>query len=127
MSTNVITVNSNDTETLNRLYNGSALTLEGLNADDIDSLLDYVDEVAGLKNRTAYKISGATMNNAYKLTDDNAYPDNLTIVCVALEDIKDVDSIVMARFDFGGRWFDDVVDNNARREEENGNEGIRKL
>ena len=127
MSTEVINVAKGDTATLNKLYDSSALTLEGLAIDDVDSMLDYVDEISGLKTRRAYVINGDVMNDAYGLTGSNAYPDDLHIVCVDLNDIDNVDKLVVARFGFGGRWFDDVVDNNARREEENGGVGRREL
>ena len=34
---------------------------------------------------------------------------------IKLSDLINPSAIVFKRFDFGGRWFDDVVDNNARR------------
>lgn len=127
MSTKTINVTEQDVNLLNQLYTGSALTIEGLDANDVDSLMDALEDICGVENRTAYVISGAVMNAAYKLTGDNAYPDDLTIVCVKLDDLKSIDGLVTARFSFGGRWFDDVVDNNAMREEENGNTGKRQL
>lgn len=127
MSTKTINVTEQDVNLLNQLYTGSALTIEGLDANDVDSLMDALDDISGVENRVAYIISGATMNAAYGLTDSNAYPDDLTIVCVNLDDLKSIDKLITARFSFGGRWFDDVVDNNAMREEENGNTGKRQL
>ena len=58
------------------------------------------------------------MNLAYGLTGDNAYRDDLHIVSVKLSDIENVGAIVIPRFQVGGRWFDDIVANNRRREEE---------
>ena len=60
-------------------------------------------------------ISGAYMNSVYDLFGSNAYPDDLNIVVIRLSDLKDYSAIIMKRFEFGGRWFDDVVDNNTRR------------
>ena len=37
-----------------------------------------------------------------------------------LDDIEDPTKIAIPRFQVGGRWFDDIVDNNRRREEGNG-------
>ena len=56
------------------------------------------------------------MNINYGLTGTNKYKDDLTIVSIKNEDIKDLSAIIMPRFEVGGRWFDDVVDNNVRRE-----------
>ena len=58
------------------------------------------------------------MNNAYGLTGENAYKDELTILSIKLEDIENVGAIIIPRFDIGGRWFDDIVDNNARHQKE---------
>jgi len=127
MSTKTVDVSEKDINILNQLYNNSALTLEGLDANDVDSLMDALEDICGVENRTAYIISGAAMNAAYKLTGNNAYPDDLTIVCVKLDDLKSIDRLITARFSFGGRWFDDVVENNAAREEANGHEGQRYL
>ena len=52
------------------------------------------------------------MNKVYGLTDDNAYPDRLDIVSIVGNTVP----MTMRRFEFGGRWFDDIVDNNAWRE-----------
>ncbi len=127
MSTKTINVTEHDVNLLNQLYTSSALTIEGLDADDVDSLMDALEDISGVENRVAYVISGAAMNAAYALTGSNAYPDDLTIVCVNLDDLKSIDKLITARFSFGGRWFDDVVDNNAAREEENGGVGRRQL
>ena len=58
------------------------------------------------------------MNNAYGLTGNNAYKDDLTIFCIKLEDIENVDAITLPRFEIGGRWFDDVIGNNEARQRE---------
>ena len=55
------------------------------------------------------------MNNIYNLYDNNAYNKDLTIVSIIGIDLM---KIALKRFSVGGRWFDDIVDNNARRKEE---------
>ena len=65
----------------------------------------------------SYILSGKAMNDGYGLTGSNRYPDDLNILVVPLDAFKDPARIVLPRFQLGGRWFDDVVDNNARREE----------
>lgn len=57
------------------------------------------------------------MNDNYNLTGSNAYPNNLTLISIKTDDIKNLNAIIIPRFEVGGRWFDDIVDNNARREE----------
>ena len=56
------------------------------------------------------------MNEAYQLTDDNAYPNDLNIVSIKLENIKDVFKMSIPIFDIGARWFSDIVDNNRVRQ-----------
>ena len=107
-------------EQLNELYNDSAFTIEGLKADkeNLKALLNWLKERTPLKREVVYTIEGNVMNRKYGLTGNNAYPDeNCTIVCVKLADMENFDGIVLPRFDIGGRWFDDVVNNNRERED----------
>ena len=98
---------------------GSALTIEGLAKESIPDFVDWVKQYTPMKSETAYIISGNTMNNVYHLTGINAYPNDLTIVSIKLEDMENAMAVAIPRFQIGARWFDDIVDNNARREEEN--------
>lgn len=95
---------------------GSALTIEGLAKESIQDFIDWVKQYTPMKSETAYIISGDTMNNVYCLTGSNAYPNDLTIVSIKLEDMENAMAVVIPRFQIGARWFDDIVDNNARRE-----------
>ena len=111
----------NDKATLDELYNGSAFTMEGLDPADesLAQLLEWIKGHTAVKNERFYIVSGSLMNMAYGLTGDNAYPEtNCTLVCMKLEDMENSNAITLPRFQIGGRWFDDVVANNARREEE---------
>ena len=58
---------------------------------------------------------GKVMNDFYDLSGNNRYPDDSHIVSVI--DI-DLCKVTFKRFEIGGRWFDDIVDNNASREAE---------
>lgn len=100
------------------LRNNSALTWEGLSADDesLNQLKDWINRYTKLLNERVYIIHGKQMNKWYKLTGNNAYPDDLTIVSIDLQDIESVQAIVIPRFEVGGRWLDDIIDNNIRRE-----------
>jgi hypothetical protein len=92
-------------------YKGSALTLEGL---DLDSLSDYNDYLTPFKNVediTFYIIKGEVFNERFPST----YGDDIHIVVVKLDELRDIGRLSLARFEFGGRWFDDVVDNILRR------------
>lgn len=108
-------------ETLDYLYSESALTFEGTSTDDDNMkwlcnwLVEnkFLDEKAHL---TIYDVTGKLMNSYYGLTGRNRYKARLNIVCVPLSQLGNIGSLALARFQLGGRWFDDVVSNNARRE-----------
>lgn len=108
-------------EQLDNLYNDWALTLEGFAPDEknLAELLDWIKVYTPLKREDVYIIQGCVMNREYHLTGSNAYPEvYCTIACVKLDDMEHPEAVTMPRFMIGGRWFVDVVDNNARREEQ---------
>ena len=113
-----ITVNTK--AQLDELEKGSALTFIGcVNTDEeAKCYFDWIRQRSPLKQERLYIVSGWVMNSAYGLTGKNAYKDDLTIFCIKLEDIENVAAITLPRFEIGGRWFDDVVANNARFQRE---------
>ena len=115
----------NDRATLDALYNNSALTFEGVAASDenVKAVLTWVKNYTPLKREDVYVIEGSLMNREYGLTGDNAYPEtDCTILCIKLDDMEKPMAVTLPRVTVGGRWFDDVVDNNARREAEKNGE-----
>ena len=112
------TINTDITMSLcDEFYDGSALTIEGLDLDSLDDYANYLDNICGLENGAVfYVIDGNEMNDFYMLSGKNAYPGDLHIIVIKLSDLVDPNKVILKRFEFGGRWFDDVVDNNARRE-----------
>ena len=102
-------------EQLDKLYENWAFTIEGLAEESIPDLMNW------LKNNTTFKTdkpivyvtSGAVMNKKYSLKGDNAYSDEINIVSVIDIDLMEV---ALKRFQIGGRWFKDIVDNNQRRQ-----------
>ena len=112
-------INVTTKEQLNNLYEQSALTWEGLTADEenLNAVKEWLNVHGALLEDTEpifHIIAGDFMNTVYGLTSSNAYEDDLTIVSVTDIDLM---KVVIPRFEVGGRWFDDVVDNNASREE----------
>lgn len=106
-------------EQLDALYNQSALTWEGLDSseENLNAVLNWLSENKAIiegTEPTFHVIKGKLMNDTYGLTDDNAYHEDLNLVSVT--DINQV-PITLPRFEVGGRWFDDIVDNNIRRQE----------
>ena len=112
--------NVNSGSELAYLYDHSALTWEGLDTSE-DSLSQVSD---WLKNKDAltsepsfYIITGKFMSDYYELTGTNRYQDDLNIVSVDPKCIN-LGKVIIARFESGGRWFNDIVDNNEDREQE---------
>lgn len=111
-------INVSTKEQLDELYNESALTWEGLSSDEgnlnaVENWLNQHGAITEGKEPTFHIITGELMNTTYGLTGDNAYSKDLTLVSVTnIDQMK----VVFPRFEVGGRWFDDVVDNNVRRE-----------
>lgn len=101
-------------EELDLLYSKSAFTYIGINRESIPDLVNWVEENSSNKVEEVYVIQGSLMNKEYGLLKD-PYPNDTNIVSIMLEDIV---SIVIKKFEIGARWFDDIVDNNERRESE---------
>ena len=99
---------------------GSALTFEGLDTSDesLNSMLDWIKTYTKMKYETIYVTKGSQMNDWYELSGDNAYNKDLSIVSVDLKDLENPSAITLPRFNVGGRWLDDVIDNNVQRQKE---------
>lgn len=103
-----------DKKEIEALASESALTREGVILEEIDTayaqvLAQYTD----VTNCTAHIIKGSVMNKAYHLTGSNAYPADTNIV--SFTGINTA-PLVFARFQYGFRWMDDIIDNNRRRQ-----------
>ena len=107
-----------DREGVDALYNDSALTFEGLTRDSIPDVIQWVKRYSQFKTpeEEVFVVSGETMNREYGLTGINQYVTHLNIVCVKLSDLANPMRLAVPRLRVNGRWFDDVVDNNARHE-----------
>lgn len=110
-------VDVTDRAGLDALYKDSALTFEGITRDSIPDVVNWVKRYTRFKNEEeVFVVSGKTMNDFYGLTGINQYVTHLNIVCIKLANLVEPMKLALPRFRVGGRWFDDVVDNNARRE-----------
>lgn len=104
---------------LNKLYEGSAWTWEGISTseENLKAIVDwFAEQDCPLKEETFYVISGKTMNDVYELTGNNQYSNDLNLLSIDLDNITNVEALVFVKFQVGARWFDDIVDNNRRRE-----------
>lgn len=92
-------------EDLKHLYDHSAMTWEGLVEEDFSTAI----KTCGAENAEGYVTKGAVMNEICKLTGSNAYPEDLDIFSV-----YPFKGLAMM---YGARWMDDIIDNNADRED----------
>lgn len=104
------------------LEKGSAFTFEGLMSDDknLNDLVDFFNEKTNVKiPMKIYHATGEKVNNLYGLTGRNAYPNDLDIVLLPLDNWNELGDLPMIKIQIGARWFDDIVDNNRMRQEKN--------
>ncbi len=102
-------------EKLDEFYEDWSLVFTGVIEEEIPMYFDFLRQYTKVEDR-GYIITGKMMNEKYGLTGDNQYQDDLHFLVVMLKDIEDVGQIAIPRFMVGGRWFNDIVDNNSRRE-----------
>ena len=105
---------------LREAYEGSFYTIEGAGGDVNDWKKGYADLLRDRGIGTISKwieFTGRDMNVESCLTGTNRYPDSLHFLAFPLTGL-DVEKLAFFKLQMGDRWFDDIVDNNARREQE---------
>lgn len=108
-----------DETKLRELENTSAFTIEGAggNLHKWCVGLNEMLEQRGIGQvKEFYNFSGQLMNETYGLTSSNRYPDDLTFLSFPLDNLN-IGKLAMFKLEFGARWLDDIVDNNATREQ----------
>ena len=105
-------------EKIRELEKGSAFTFEGFMKKDANKLIDILEKnKTGIKTPvTIYTWNGELFNTIYGLTDDNAYPNDLTFISIDLNSFTDIGRLAVVKLEIGARWLDDIVDNNAYRQ-----------
>lgn len=116
-----IKIISADETKIRELKNGSAFTWVGLSGleNDKETIVKCFKEekvLADVETFEFYTWKGELMNQIYQLTGSNAYPEDLTFVSIPLNMFKNIGKLAMMKLQYGARWLDDIVDNNARRE-----------
>lgn len=99
-------------------YHTSAFTFEGIDISNKENMKNFKEQFEKIARETGftekkmigYFYKGSSMNKHFKLTGDNAYPDDLTFVS-----IPNYYNPIM-KLKMGARWFDDIVDNNSIRQ-----------
>ena len=108
---------------LNEAYNGNYYTIIGCGDDINEWKVGYAQL---LKNegigtiRHWIEFTGADMNRVYGLTGTNAYQPDLHFLAFRLEDDMNISKLAFLKLRLGDRWFNDIVDNNMRHQENSG-------
>lgn len=96
-------------EIFDMLYEGSAMTVQGLMMEELDKYIEFFKENCGLHDGcTVYHYVGKVYNDYYKTTGKKRYPAKLNNISIKLDDM---DNCMGARFMI--RWFDDIVANDT--------------
>jgi len=113
----LIKVPNDKMEMLEEFCKNSMFTFEGIDVESKEGqegLALFEDEArkAGYKKdeMIGYYFKGKLMNEAYQLTNDNAYQDDFTFLVIP--DFYNP----MFKLAVGARWFDDIVANNSIRQ-----------
>lgn len=101
-------------------YEGSYYTITGCGGDINEWVKGYNNELSkrGIgRIDKFYLFYGRDMHANYGLSGNNAYPDELTFLMFANDGLV-IPKLAMFKYAMQDRWFDDIVDNNARAQEE---------
>ena len=99
---------------LDRLYSNSSLTLIGLHRKSLKEWMEHMSDFIVTDKVTIYTYTGKKMNDKYNLRGNVAYPAALTNFSFETNLVfgDNILEVAVDRFNYGGRWFDDIVDNN---------------
>ena len=96
-------------------YEGSMLTFAGMVPEEAQLYVDYFKDFTTVDESVdGYIYTGKAMNTYYHLRGKKRYPEDLHFLTIPLKAFKECGKIAIPRFQIGGRWFDDIVDNNRR-------------
>lgn len=107
-------------EILRRAYEGSYYTITGCGGDLQEWKSGYAEMLAdaGIGKPTEWiEFAGADMNYEFELYGTNAYDDDLHFLAFPLTGLN-VSKLAMFKLRMGDRWFDDIVENLLRSEDE---------
>ena len=108
-------------EMFKEMYNGSWFTIEGIKMSDHEIMKKEITKIFNEREigipQKWYSFTGKEMNTMYNLTGSNQYKDDLGFLACSLDGLY-IPKLAMFRLVYADRfkWFDDIVDNNQRRE-----------
>lgn len=112
-------IESKKMDKLDRAYEGSWYTITGCGGSLDDWKNGYADimQKNGIGTPKEWiHFTGAEMNDKYNLMGDCKYPDDLNFLAFSNDGLN-IGKLAMFKMAMQDRWFDDIVDNNAWRNE----------
>jgi hypothetical protein len=106
------------------MYKGSYYTIVGCdNVQEYEDAYKQMLRDAGLPEPIRWvSFTGQSMNAIYQLIGEDAYPDDLNFLAFSLNGMgSNGGKLALFRLQNGDSWFDDIVDNNARAQDDDGN------
>lgn len=100
------------------MYNGWYYTITGAGGsleEWVQGYNEMLDEQGIGTPEYWVTFKGADMNQYYGLTGDNRYIDGLNFLAFPLNGLN-TSRLAMFKLKMADRWFNDICDNNARRE-----------
>jgi hypothetical protein len=104
-------------------YNGSYYTIIGCGGNLEEWKEAYTkflhdSNIGELTENDWIEFSGKDLTEIFELTGDNAYNANLQCLAFSLKNITNITALSIMKVYQNDRWFDDIVDNDLRREHE---------
>jgi hypothetical protein len=107
-------------EELQKVYDGSYYTITGAGGDLNDWIPAIVEQLKKVDVGTPTNFiwfNGSLVNKFTHATGNNKFQDDLHFIAFPLDGL-DVGKLAMFKLVHGDRWFDDIIDNTRRHEEE---------
>ena len=100
---------------LDLLANESAITIEGVNLDEVNMFIDFMVEEEILKKqpKEVYIWTGKFMNEVCKLRGENAYQEDFHFLAIGAEYNGELAGSHPFKCEGKYRWLDDIIGNNA--------------
>lgn len=106
-------------EMLKKAYEGSYYTITGAGGnlqEWKDGYAEWMKERGIGEPACWIEFTGKDMNETFALTGERRYRDDLHFLAFPLDRL-DIGKLAMFKIEMRDRWFDDIVDNNARMED----------
>lgn len=104
-----------DTKKFDEFYDDWDLTFTGVIENEWNLYVDFIKGCSPInEDSEVYYFKGKLMNKKYNLKGKVAYNDDLGFLVIKMRDVESIDRIALPMRLIGGRWFNDIVDNNKR-------------